>query len=131
MYEPVFRVTEMANTKSVIVEIGDCIDPSNGYFDAHFTILIMPSSATIVIQNNHTNEKVEYKGQSDVSRLYGTSQYAYDVFYKKGRRMEKKKIGVVLTKSWKEDYKDFLTKPLLRAVMELERKYGENWLIFY
>ena len=128
MYEPVFRVTEMANTKSKMIEIGDFYDPFTGFGDTHFTIMIMPSSASIIFENNHTNEKIEYKGQSDVSRLYAASQYAYDVFYKKGRRMEKKKIGVVLSKSWKESYKQFLTYPLLRAILELERKYGKDWL---
>ena len=131
MYKPVFRVTEFGENGGVVIDIGDVDIFGNGQWNSHFTICILPLIDAFMIENNHTHERVEFKGQSAISCLLDAHQYAYDVYYKKGRKMDKEKVGVMLTKTWKEAYKNFLSKPLLRAISEVEKKFGEDWLVSF
>ena len=129
MYEPVFRITNMLGG-SYTIDVGDCDSVYlPGLWAPHFSVLISPFSGAVVFMNHHTDETITFYGSSVVSRMYGIGQYSYDVLYKR-KRKEKVKIGTMLSRTGNEDYKQFLTKPLLRAAEEIEKKYGKDWLTF-
>ena len=131
MYKPVFRKTKLFDG-STLIDIGDCEDPNFGLMEVHFGVCIKPEAAMMIFLNHHTKERIVFIGSSRVSRVMQLSQYSYDVYYIRGTQDDYKvKKGVHFTDPSKgTNYKQFLTKALLRAVEELEKEYGTNWLTF-